>query len=190
MVAPAFLLTVMNREKHMLLCRPTKATNNNNFMDQAQLFVQMALNAWEMQISRADKFFDAQTDEALLKPIAPGKNRVIYLLGHLIAVNDAMISLFAKGERAYAHMDEAFLKNPDNAGFAFPETILLRNDWKKSNAQLMEIFSQMTPEDWFSRHNAMTDEDFAQNPARNKMSVLLNRTGHVAYHLGQLVLAR
>jgi hypothetical protein len=36
----------------------------------------------------------------------------------------------------------------------------------------------------------MTDEDFAKNPARNKLSVLLNRTSHVAYHLGQMLLAK
>jgi hypothetical protein len=30
----------------------------------------------------------------------------------------------------------------------------------------------------------------AKEPTRNKLSVLLNRTSHVAYHLGQLILAK
>ncbi len=89
----------------------------------------------------------------------------------------------------YAHLDEAFLKNPDNAGLDTPSPAELRAAWKKSNAELSAYFSQMTPEDWFARHTAMSDEDFIKTPTRNKLSVLLNRTGHVAYHLGQLVLA-
>ena len=38
--------------------------------------------------------------------------------------------------------------------------------------------------------NNATDEDFAKEPARNKLSVLLNRTNHLAYHLGQLRLLK
>jgi len=34
----------------------------------------------------------------------------------------------------------------------------------------------------------MTDEDLAKDPGRNKLSVLINRTNHMAYHIGQLVL--
>jgi len=159
-------------------------------MDQQQIFTQMALQAWEMQISRTGKFLDSQTDEELLKEIAPGKNRNIYILGHLIAVNDAMITLFGLGERAYSHLDAAFIKNPDKAGFEMPDAAALRTAWKESNTQLSALFNQMSSEDWFSKHTAITDEDFAKTPARNKLSVLLNRTGHVAYHLGQMVLVK
>jgi hypothetical protein len=159
-------------------------------MEQQQLFTQMALSAWETQINRTDKFLDSLSDEALLKEIAPGKNRIIYLLGHLLAVNDAMITLLGLGERSYAHLDEAFIKNPDKSGLDMPEASVLRNDWKKSNAQLSALFNQLPPEDWFLKHTAMTDEDFAKTPSRNRLSVLLNRTGHVAYHLGQMVLAK
>jgi hypothetical protein len=158
-------------------------------MDQQQIFIQMALNAWNTQISRAGKFFDALSDESLLKEIAPGRNRVIYLMGHLIAVNDSMISLFGFGERTYAHFDEPFLKNPDKASSNYPEASQLRKEWKTSNEALTAHFTKMAPGDWFGKHAAMTDEDLMKDPARNKLSVLINRTNHVAYHLGQLVLA-
>lgn len=150
----------------------------------------MALNAWEMQISRTTKFLDGLDDNGLMKEIAPGKNRIVYLLGHLIAVNDGMLGLLGAGERSYAHLDEAFIKNPDRAGLPTPDAAELRKDWEKSNAQLSAVFKAMSPEQWFARHTAMTDEDYAQNPTRNKLSVLLNRTGHVAYHLGQMVLVK
>lgn len=159
-------------------------------MQQNQIFIQMAIKAWDIQIGRADKFFNSLSDEALMKEIAPGKNTVIYLLGHLIAVNDNMNALFGMSERSYAHMDEAFVNKPDRSGLPLPAAATLRQDWKKSNEQLSALFARMTPEDWFSKHTAMTDEDLVKEPGRNKLSVLITRVSHVAYHLGQLVLAK
>lgn len=159
-------------------------------MNQNQIFIQMAIKAWNIQIDRADKFFNALSDEALQKEVAPGKNRIIYLLGHLIAVNDNMNALFGLSERSYAHLDEAFVKNPDRSSLTVPNAATLRQDWKRSNEQLSLLFARMTPEDWFSKHTAMTNEDLAKEPSRNKLSVLLTRISHVAYHLGQLALAK
>jgi hypothetical protein len=159
-------------------------------MQQNQIFIQMAIKAWDIQIGRADKFFNALNDESLSKEIAPGKNTIVYLLGHLIAVNDNMNALFGMTERSYAHLDEAFVNNPDRSGLPMPDAATLRQDWKKSNEQLSALFARMTPEDWFSKHTAMTDEDLLKEPGRNKLSVLLTRVSHVAYHLGQMVLAK
>lgn len=158
-------------------------------MEQSQIFIQMAIKAWDIQIGRTNKFFNSLPEESLSKEIAPGKNRISYLLGHLIAVNDNMNALFGMSERAYAHLDEAFVKNPDRSDLPVPDASTLKQDWKKSNEQLSSLFARMTPEDWLSKHTAMTAEDLAKEPTRNKLSVLLNRTSHVAYHLGQLVLA-
>ena len=159
-------------------------------MQQNQIFIQMAIKAWDIQIGRADKFFTALDDESLSKEIAPGKNTIIYLLGHLIAVNDNMNALFGMSERSYAHLDEAFVNNPDRSGLPLPDAATLRQDWKRSNEQLSALFARMTPVDWFARHTAMTDEDLVKEPGRNKLSVLLTRISHVAYHLGQMVLVK
>lgn len=157
---------------------------------QTEIFIEMAIKAWNVQISRASKFFDSLDDQSLDKEIAPGKNRISYLLGHLVAVNDGMISLFSLGERSYADLDEAFVKNPDRSGLSTPDNAALRQAWKKSNEQLTSLFASMSTADWMGRHTSMTDEDLAKEPSRNKLSVLLNRTSHVAYPLGQLVLAK
>lgn len=159
-------------------------------MEQKEIFVKMALVAWNMQISRTTKFFDSLSDEELLNQVAPGRNRIIYLLGHLVAVNDNIIALFGIGKRSYAHLDEAYITNPDSAMPDSPDPSVLRNYWKISNEELTAYFNQMSADEWFSKHTAMTDEDFVKEPTRNKLSVLLNRTSHVAYHLGQLVLAK
>jgi hypothetical protein len=159
-------------------------------MEQQEIFVQMALKAWNTHVNQANKFFDALPDDSLLKEVAPGKNRIVYLLGHLIAVNDTMISLFGVGERLYAHLDEAFVKNPDKSGLEIPEISTLKEDWKRSNEMLANYFKGIPAADWFKKHTAMTDEDLAREPTRNKLSVLINRTNHLSYHLGQLLLVK
>jgi hypothetical protein len=159
-------------------------------MNQQQIFIEMALKAWNVQLSRADKFFDSLSDEQLQKKIAPGKNTVLYLLGHLVAVHDGMITLYGLGDRQYAHLDEAFVKNPDKSGLPRPSAGELRTAWKKTNELLATLFAKLSAGDWFGKHTSMTDEDLQKEPTRNKLSVLLNRTGHLAYHLGQVILAK
>lgn len=159
-------------------------------MTKEQIFIEMALKAWNTQISRADKFFNSVPEEGFSKEVAPGKNRISYLLGHLITVNEGMISLFSLGERSYQDWDDAFIKNPDRAITNTPDVATLKKAWKESNERLNDLFGKMTVENWFGRHTSMTDDDLIKEPSRNKLSVLLNRTSHVAYHLGQLVLAK
>jgi uncharacterized damage-inducible protein DinB len=84
-------------------------------MEQSRIMLDMALKAWNQQISRAEKFFDAQTDDNFSKEIAPGKNRISYLMGHLVASNDGLMKLFGFGERVYPSYEEIFSKNPDRA---------------------------------------------------------------------------
>jgi len=149
----------------------------------------MSLHAWNQQAKRTDKYFNALSDEEMLQPIAAGKNRNIYLLGHLTAVNDAMLPLLGLGERAYPQLDEPFLKNPDQPGTEkIVSTGELRQYWAASNEKLTRAFQGLSPAGWLERHNSISEEDFAKEPHRNKLSVLLNRTSHTAYHLGQLLL--
>jgi len=62
--------------------------------DQQAIFVKMAMHAWNLNIQRAEKVFESLSDEDLMREVSAGKNRGIYLLGHLIAINDTMISIF------------------------------------------------------------------------------------------------
>jgi len=64
----------------------------------------------------------------------------------------------------------------------------LKNRWRTINEKLTTHFANMTPAQWFERHTAVSEEDFAKEPHRNKLNVLLSRTTHQAYHLGQLIL--
>jgi uncharacterized damage-inducible protein DinB len=158
-------------------------------MEQSRILVDMALKAWNQQISRAEKFFDAQSDEALEKEVAPGRNRISYLFGHLISSNDSMMTLFGFGERLYPAFDDIFSKNPDRVKQQ-PPASEIRNAWKETHRVLAKNFEKLPVSEWLGTHTAMTPEDLAKEPTRNKLSVLISRTNHVAYHMGQLMLVK
>ena len=159
-------------------------------MEQQRIFVRMAMAAWDNYVKRADTLINSLSDAQLQKEIAPGKNTGAYLLGHLVAINDTMISIFGVGERLYRNLDQAFVENPDKTDLSMPPVLELRNCWNNLNQKLNEYFGTLTPAEWFQKHTLMTDEDLVREPHRNKLSVLINRTNHLAWHYGQLLLLK
>ena len=154
------------------------------------LFVNAALASWNLGLRRADATLSAFTDEQFYRQIAPGKNRVLYLVGHLTAVHDAMIPLLGIGDRLHPELDEPFIKQPDRAVEDVPAPGKLRQYWTEVNTALNAGLLTLTPAEWLQRHNAVTDEEYAKDPTRNRLAVLLNRTNHLSYHNGQIVLAK
>jgi hypothetical protein len=154
------------------------------------LFIKTVLANWETAINRATGYFDKCSDADLLKPIAPGKNRIIYLLGHLTAVSDRMLPLLGLGDRHYPHLDDLFVLKPDDTGAAMPSGAELRKQWKDINKELTEKLRSWKPEEWLMKHESVSAEDFAKEPHRNRLGVVLSRTGHVSYHHGQLALVK
>ena len=158
-------------------------------MTPEQSLAASAVHAWKLNIDRADKVFSGLTDEQLLTAVAPGRNRLVYLWGHLVAVHDAMLPLLGIGTRLHPELDAVFLTEADKAGATLPSAAELKGAWTDVNARLLAAFERFTPADWAQKHTAVSEADFAINPLRNRLSVLLSRTGHVAYHLGQCALA-
>jgi len=159
-------------------------------MDQQQLFVKIGLTSWNTQIVRAEKVFNAFTDKQFYAEIAPGKNRIIYLYGHLAAYHDALKETLGLGKASRPELFEIFLKNADNKNVEYPSLTELKNFWQSIHAELNELFVNLPATEWFKRHNAMTDEDFENDPSRNRLSVLLSRANHIAYHIGQVNLVK
>ena len=158
-------------------------------MNSEQLAARSAVKSWKMTIERADKIFSPLTADQLQQQIAPGKNRIIYLLGHLTAVHDAMLTLLGLGERLHPELDEIFITKPDREVAQLPSAGELKKYWTDVNNALLDKFTALSPEEWLQRHTAMSDEDYAKDPMRNRLSVLLSRTNHLSFHIGQLVLA-
>jgi len=59
----------------------------------------------------------------------------------------------------------------------------------KVNATLTSAIEALPAEDWLKKHESVSPEDFAKEPLRNRLSVLLSRTAHVQFHTGQIRLA-
>ncbi len=155
--------------------------------DQQQTFVKMGLDAWHNTVKRTDKVLDSISDEQMMQETAPGRNRGIYLLGHLAAVNDGMLKILGLSDRQHAELDEVFLQSPDKSGKEMPDVRTLRRYWAESNKVLNEHFSKMEAADWFGRHTSVSEEDFAKEPHRNKLNVVIGRAVHLSEHYGQLV---
>ncbi|MEO7455344.1 MAG: DinB family protein [Gemmatimonadaceae bacterium] len=152
--------------------------------------VDAALRAWKTNVDRAETFFASLSDDQLQLEIAPGRNRLVYLLGHLVAVHDRMLPLLGAGERQHEQLDTPFLTSADREHAALPPAAELRKAFVDVNRTLWDAISKWTPAQWLSRHTAVSDEDFAKEPHRNRFSVLLSRTTHLASHQGQLILAK
>jgi hypothetical protein len=150
------------------------------------VFLKMALDAWNIQIDRTTKLIETLDDDQLQREVAPGRNTGVYLLGHLTAVHDALFPLMRFGDRLYADLDKVFVKNPDKSGLSKPPIGELRASWQTVNRALAQHFNSLSIEQWLERHAAVSEADFEREPHRNRLNVVLNRTSHLANHLGQL----
>ncbi|MES2560838.1 MAG: DinB family protein [Bacteroidota bacterium] len=159
-------------------------------MTTTDTFIKMIFDRWNGSIKNCNTILQSITDEKLQQEIAPGKNRGIYLLGHLIAVHDDMIVLLDLGEKVYPELHEAFVKFPDKTITEVPTAEQLRNFWTTQCEVLTQRFADLKPEGWLEKHTAVSAEDFAKEPHRNKLNIILTRTTHLNYHTGQLVLLK
>jgi hypothetical protein len=159
----------------------------NTITMEQQLMVKMLLDSWHSTIASTNKLLNTLTDEQLQGDVAPGRNSGTYLLGHLTAVHDRMLPLLGFEEQAFPHFNEVFLNSPDKSGKDMPPISELRIYWNQTNEKLANHFKGLQPGEWFEKHTAVSPEDFAKEPHRNKLNVLISRTNHLANHLGQMV---
>src|SRR6187397_2927107 len=148
-------------------------------MTPTETILKMIFDRWYASIKNCDTLLASLSDETLQKEIAPGKNRGIYLLGHLIAVHDDMLILLDMGEKLYPELHEPFLKSPDKSTNQIPSALELRNFWAKQCEVLKQKFEHLKPEEWFEKHTVVSSEDFIKEPHRNKLNIIITRTSHL-----------
>ena len=157
---------------------------------QLDLVVNMTLTAWNAQNGYLNKLLDELTDEQLMNEISPGRNRGIYLLGHLVAVSDAMLPVLGFGDRLFPALEEIFIKNPDKARQEMPSIPELKGNLVAINAKLKENINATSSTQWLKKHNSVSAEDFVKEPHRNKLNIIISRTSHMANHIGQMLLLK
>jgi hypothetical protein len=160
-------------------------------MTTTETMVKMIFDRWNGSLKNWDTLLNSLTDADLYREIASGKNRGIYLLGHMIAVHDDMLILLDMGEKMYPELYEPFLKMADNKSTDhLPTAAALRDFWNQQCAAFRQQCEQLQPAAWFEKHTAVSAEDYSKEPNRNKLNIILTRTTHLAYHTGQLQLLK
>lgn len=159
-------------------------------MTQTEIVLKMVFDRWYASVKSCDTLLAGLSDEDLQRQIAPGKNRGIYLLGHLVAVHDDMLILLGMGDKLYPELKEPFIEKPDDEATPMPSAALLRSYWTNQCQLLQQKFDSLEAADWFERHTAVSAEDFEKEPHRNKLNIIITRTTHLQYHIGQLRLLK
>lgn len=153
-----------------------------------ELFIATVVNSWKQIVNRLNERFTPLSDEQLEMRVAPNKNRLLYLLGHLTAVHDRMLPLLGVGDRLYSELDEAYISNPDGTIVDPLSPADLKKAWSAVNAAVTSAVEKFSAEDWLKKHTAVSDDDFSKDPTRNRLAVFLSRTNHVSFHTGQMAL--
>ena len=159
-------------------------------MNTEQKLVDAALRAWKFNADRLEKFFEPLSDEQLQQEVAPGRNRLVYLLGHLAAVNDRLFPLLRIGPRLHPELEPAFITSPDRSVAALPPGSELKQRLHRVDDALWTAFNKWSAAEWLERHDAVSETEFASEPHRNRFSVMLARDTHMAFHYGQVILAK
>lgn len=154
------------------------------------VFSATTIKTWTTVIGRLERNLSSLSEFDMQSEVAPGRNRVYYILGHLTAFHDRLSPMLDLGERLYPELDELFVSSPDRT---FPDRYVgseLRTMFLAVNARVANGIQTMSTVDFLKKHGAVSAEDFAKDPLRNRLAVLQNRTSHAAFHEGQIRLVR
>jgi hypothetical protein len=122
-----------------------------------EVLIQTAIASWEQVIKRFSTLCVSCSEEQLL--VAPGKNRISYLWGHLTAVNDAMFSVLRLGERLHPELDAVFIAQPDRS-VPLPTSTEIAKCWEDVHTKLLSRFKTLSSKEWSERHGNVSPEEF------------------------------
>ena len=159
-------------------------------MEIENLMITTAIENWALTIKQANDGFLKLTDEQLQLQVAPGRNRLYYLLGHLAAVHDRALPLFRRGERLHPELDVNFIDAPDCATYDLELNETLKSAWLAINEALASSFEKLTPTEWVELKPQMSATGFMLTPRHNRLAILLSLANHTSYHLGQAKLVQ
>jgi hypothetical protein len=157
-------------------------------MSDTEEMILSALQSWSQVISRLDQRLLIVTDEQLDREVSPGRNRLIYLLGHLTAAHDKMRVLLRMGDRLHPELDLPFFDHPDRSEKHELSSFDLKQAWSHVNRDLTTGMLTFKSDEWLERHSEVSEAEFLKDRSRNRLAILLSRTNHASFHLGQIVL--
>ncbi len=157
-------------------------------MKEKEVMVKMVLDMWNIRIKQTGELFGKLSDEQLLMELEGFKNRGIYLLGHLTAAHDQMFPLLDFGNPIVPHYKSIFIDKADKEVSKIPDVSEIRDNWNEVNNGLSDCFRSMSAGAWFQKHTSVSQDEFANEPHRNKLNIVLTRSNHLSHHYGQLLI--
>jgi len=151
--------------------------------------IDAALRGWKSNVERVGDLFGTLSPEQLEQQVTPGKNRLIYLWGHLTAVNDGSCRCLALANGFIRNSTQCSFRNQTihrTHGDGSISQVGMGQDQPEALGRIFEVLAVGLA----GRHTAVSEEEFKREPKRNKFTVLLGRTAHMSYHVGQAMLAR
>ena len=143
---------------------------------------------WTQYNKRMEKVITSTPDNLFNQPIIPGGNSPSWILGHLVDTDDALIELLGIGTRLHPELGKIYhhVRGNNQDNHLSKEELL--KSWKEILEKLDSAFASWDEKEWMSKHTAVSAEDFAKEPQRNKLNVMLTRVTHKASHLGQIAM--
>lgn len=139
--------------------------------------------------SRLERSLSSVSDDELQSEVAPGRNRVYYLLGHLTVFHDRLFHQLGLGERLYPELDDVFVTKPDRSVHDSFTGAELRQMFAEINARVTSGVQAMPPTDLLKRPESVSEQEFTKDPQRNRFAALSSATAHMMLHFGQIRLA-
>jgi hypothetical protein len=158
-------------------------------MDKEKYIIDLVVAQWERKLKQIETLLDTLGEGSAQLSVAPGRNQMIYIMGHLIAVSDRMYKALYLGERFYPELDELFVK-PQTSAAKYPDYNTLKAQWDLVHHAIANEFKFLSVRDWLAKHIDVSEEDFIKEPNRNRLNYMLTRLAHHSQHYGQLLLIK
>ncbi len=159
-------------------------------MKEKQIAIKMITDNWNVMVSKVNNIVNTYTDDELELPVAPEKNKVKWIIGHLAAVNDLTLSILGVSEVTNPKQANRFTKTPFNKAQNLISIKEIKEYWFKTSELINSGTKKFSANDWFQKHNSITAEEFVKEPHRNKLNVLMGRANHISHHIGQMSLVK
>src|SRR5712675_529444 len=134
-------------------------------MQRDDIAVKMILSGWKTGQDKIQKTLLILSDENMDTELMPGRNKVSWIIGHLAAVHDSLLTILDLGEKINGNYYEFFIH--DDSLTKAPGISQIREYWNETSERLNNAMAKLSVQDWFGRHTLVSAEDFAKEPHRN-----------------------
>jgi uncharacterized damage-inducible protein DinB len=143
-------------------------------------------NQWKTAIGWITRNLESLTDEELQKDIIPGRSNGLWLLGHLILVEDQFSVALGREARLFPELGQFFgIGTKPQLSEKLPTPAILRKQWQEVVAKSDRALQSIQDSEWGDDHGLGKDTPIGKM-FQTKGDCLSTFVLHQQYHNGQL----